>query len=52
MPKAPARCAREVSLQTCTDDGSRRIIIWAKENNYEFCRIEENMDPVHHRIAN
>lgn len=22
---------REVSLQTCTDDGSRRIIIWAKE---------------------
>ena len=29
-----------------------RIIIWAKENNYEFCRIEENMDPVHHRIAN
>ena len=22
---------REVSLQTCTDDGARRIIIWAKE---------------------
>ena len=35
-----------------TVDSIERIIIWAKENNYEFCRIEENMDPVHHRIAN
>ena len=35
-----------------TIDSIERIIIWAKENNYEFCRIEENMDPVHHRIAN
>ena len=22
---------REISLQTCTDDGNNRIIIWAKE---------------------
>ncbi len=35
-----------------TVNSIERIIIWAKENNYEFCRIEENMDPVHHRIAN
>lgn len=35
-----------------TVDSIERIIIWAKENNYEFARIEENMDPVHHRIAN
>lgn len=35
-----------------TINSIERIIIWAKENNYEFCRIEENMDPVHHRIAN
>ena len=35
-----------------TVDSIERIIIWAKENNYEFCKIEENMDPVHHRIAN
>jgi peptidoglycan/xylan/chitin deacetylase (PgdA/CDA1 family) len=35
-----------------TINSIERIIVWAKENNYEFCRIEENMDPVHHRIAN
>ena len=35
-----------------TINSIERIIIWAKENNYEFCKIEENMDPVHHRIAN
>ena len=35
-----------------TVNAIERIILWAKENNYEFYRIEENMDPVHHRIAN
>ena len=35
-----------------TVNAIERIIIWAKENNYQFYRIEENMDPVHHRIAN
>ena len=35
-----------------TVNAIERIILWAKENNYQFYRIEENMDPVHHRIAN
>ena len=35
-----------------TVNAIERIILWAKENNYQFYRIEENMAPVHHRIAN
>ncbi len=35
-----------------TANSIEKIIVWAKENNYQFYRIEESMDPVQHKIAN